>query len=324
MRTSSADPTPAPGPIAIQWQAPSDCPDVNSVKLYAERLLGQPLETPRSRRVSAQAEVHRTDAGNWELKLTLAVGDRIDQDTLVAKQCHALADATALKVALASDPVAVVDSIQPAPEASGAPPSEAHARIAPPSSTATVVDGDRSSAARPPKTSKVRVALRAAGGVGFGPLPDVGPGAGLFGSMQFQSMRAELGGQVFWGNEARYADLPNVGASLQLVSGIARGCVTPGAGSITFPVCLGVELGFMRGEGFGVATTHASGSAWGALVIGPAVRIPIGPLVAVWLEADGVMAFLRPGVHVRNLETLYVAPSGGSRGWAGLEMNLGM
>jgi hypothetical protein len=91
-----------------------------------------------------------------------------------------------------------------------------------------------------------------------------------------------------------------------------------------FPVCLGYEMGFMRGEGFGVASSEAAGSAWGAFVVGPAVRVPLGPFVALWAEADAVMPVLRPGFHVRNLDTLYVAPSGGSRAWAGVEINLGL
>ncbi len=80
----------------------------------------------------------------------------------------------------------------------------------------------------------------------------------------------------------------------------------------------------MRGEGFGVATTRSSGSAWGAFVIGPALRVPLGRVVSLWLEADAVMPIIRPGFQVRNLDTLYLAPSGGSRAWAGVEMNLGL
>ncbi len=315
--TRAADTMPPGGAIAIQWEAPAECPDVNSVKLYAERLLGQPLETRRSQSVAAQAKVRRNDAGNWELRLSLSVGDRVEENTLVAKQCRALADATALKVALATDPIAVVESIEPA---SSAPLIESEAR-----STRSPVDADayHSDASRPPRAQRPRVALRAAGGAGFGPLPGVGPGAGLFGSLQFPSFRAELGGQVFWGTEARYAELPDVGADLQLVSGIARGCATPTSGVLTFPVCLGFELGVMRGEGFGVATARTSSSAWGAVVVGPALRVPLGPLVSFWLEADAVIPVIRPGVHVRNLDTLYLSPSGGSRAWAGVEMNLG-
>src|SRR5260221_4386256 len=161
----AAEATVPGGAIAIQWEAPPECPDVNSVKLYTERLLGQPLETRRSQNVVAQAKVRRNDAGNWELRLSLSVGDRLEENTLVEMQCRSLADATALKVPLATDPIAVVDSIQPVP---GPPSIESDAKAA-----RSPAGADES------RARKARVALRAAGGAGFGPLPGVGPGAGL-------------------------------------------------------------------------------------------------------------------------------------------------
>jgi hypothetical protein len=319
-RASTAGETTASGVgIDLQWEAPPECPDASGVKLYAEQLLGQPLETRRSPRVAARARVRRNDAGNWELRLSLSVGDRVDEDVLVAKQCRALADVTALKVALATDPVAVVESIEPVAtrSPSGSPVEVRIGRSIPD-------ERDRSESGRPSRRSRATVALRATFGTGFGPLPGVSPGAGLFGSIDFRTYRVELGGQAFWGTDARYAALPNVGAHLQLVSGIVRGCATPTAGALKFPICLGFEAGVMRGEGFGVATTRTSTSGWGAFIIGPALRVPVGRLLSLWLEADAVIPVVRPGVNIRNLDTLYLAPSGGSRVWAGVEMNLGL
>ena len=140
------------------------------------------------------------------------------------------------------------------------------------------------------------------------------------GSLQSPLFRVEVGAQVFGGTDARYDALPEVGAHLQLYSGLARGCATPTVGSVQFPVCVGVELGIMRGEGFGVNMAGAANSAWGALVLGPAVRVPISGGLSLWIEADAVLPVVRPGFRVRNLEALYVAPSGASRAWAGLEM----
>jgi hypothetical protein len=50
--------------------------------------------------------------------------------------------------------------------------------------------------------------------------------------------------------------------------------------------------------------------------------MPIGRTVALWVEGDGIFSFLRPGFRVRNLEALYVAPSGGAQAWAGVEVDL--
>jgi hypothetical protein len=300
-------------PIDIDWQAPPECPDATSVRLYTERLLGQALAAPQRQRVAVHATVQRNRAGNWELRLSLVVDDRVAETSFVAKECRVLADATALHVALAADPVAVVESIQP--------PSVA--RPAPESNGATLgspIESDHVSDATGAAKSITQVGLRAVSGAGFGPLPGVAPGLGIFGSIEARSFRVELGGQGFCCSEARYAALPDVGGRFQLMSGILRGCAMPGPGVPTFPVCLGVEFGFARADGFGTAVTETARSAFGAVVVGPALRVPIGRVVAVWLEGDAVISFVRPGFHVRNLETLYVAPSGGARAWAGVEV----
>src|SRR5438309_466423 len=93
----------------VQWEEPSECLDANSVKPYVERLLGRPFETGRGQPVSAQARVHRNSLGNCELRLSLSEGKRSEEATLAAKECRAVADATALKTALASDPMTVVE-----------------------------------------------------------------------------------------------------------------------------------------------------------------------------------------------------------------------
>jgi hypothetical protein len=159
-------------------------------------------------------------------------------------------------------------------------------------------------------------------GAGFGPLPGVAPGLEVLGSVQLRWFRAEFGGQAFCCSDARYASPTEVGGRMQLYSGVLRGCATSNAPGPTFPVCLGVEFGFVRGEGFGAAQTETARSAWGAIVVGPALRLPLGSLVALWIEGDAVLSVLRPGFHVRNLETLYVAPSGGAQAWAGIEVDL--
>src|SRR5262245_45792956 len=112
-RPSGAQTATSAPPVEIQWQAPPDCPDVNSVRLSTERLLGKALTAPQRQRVSARASVSKSHGGNWELRLSLVVDDRVAEIDFVAKECRVLADATALHVALAADPSAVVESIEP-------------------------------------------------------------------------------------------------------------------------------------------------------------------------------------------------------------------
>jgi len=293
-------------PIDIQWEAPAACPDVQSVRAATERLLGRPLEGLKGIDVRAAGQVVRTDAGTWELHVLLAVGQHVEDERLVAKKCSALGEAMALKVALAIDPLAVVDVVGQAPKAEASKPSEARA---------VVPRGH---------TKRQRgslVGLRVLGGIGLGPLPGATPGTAVYASLQFPRFRLELGGAAFWGGVARYETMPGVGADLQLFTGALRGCVTPGDGSWRFPICGGVELGMMRGEGFGVAATAATNGVWGGVVIGPAVQFRMTERLSLWAEADAVLTLLKPEFHVRNLERLYSPTAGGSRASLGLEVN---
>lgn len=111
--------------VEIDWQAPNECPDSTSVKAHTERLLGQPLHAAPNQRIVARARVRRNDAGNWELSLSLASNEQVADETLIAQQCDALADATALKVALAIDPLATARAIEASAQRSQAEHSRA-------------------------------------------------------------------------------------------------------------------------------------------------------------------------------------------------------
>jgi len=298
-------------PIDIQWEAPGECPDAQGVRAAIERLLGRPLETLAAPpNVRASGKVRKNDAGNWEVKVELAVGERVESDDLVAKRCSALADAMALKVALAIDPLAVANSM------SQPPPSPAPA---PAPRTAPAPRRDTTSE-RPKHVPAL--ALRFVGGFALGPLPAATPGVGLYASITRRSLRAELGGEAFWGGVAHYAELPNVGAKLQLFVGSVRGCATPASGAWTFPVCAGLELGLMRANGYGVQDTKQTSGLWGGLVIGPAVQLHLTGRLSVWLETAASVTLLAPEFHMRNLDTLYTPPTAGARASVGFETTL--
>ena len=293
------------------WEAPAECPDLNGVKGYAERLLGQPLDRLRGKSISARGKVQRSDLGNWQLDLVIVVGDHVEEERLTAKKCRALADAMALKVALACDPLAVVEAVEPADTMTPRPSPPRAPPPRPAEQGMTTADSSK----------RKKLGLRAMGGAGFGQLPGISPGAALYASLQLRAFRIELGAQYFAGGEARYANLPSVGAELALASAAARACFTPGTGRWSFPVCAGFEIGVVRGKGFGVASTSRDSSLWGAVVVGPALRFSLSQSLGLWLGADAVLPVLRPGFHMRNLDTLYVVPAGGSRALGGLEMN---
>ena len=99
----------------IEWQTPAQRPDVNSIRRSVERLLGHALTDLHYKYVRAQGEVWRKETGNCELRSVPSVGGGEGEDTLAAKKCRALADAMELKIALAADPLAEVESVELAP-----------------------------------------------------------------------------------------------------------------------------------------------------------------------------------------------------------------
>ena len=314
---SLGTPTPPPtsasdgAPVAIVWEAPPECPDADSVVRYAERLLGQPLSTPRSQRVFARATVRRDEAGNWNLGLLLTSNGHLSEETLVAKQCATLRDAVGLQVALATDPVAAARAIETdtitKSQEPRAPPIEPNG-AAPP--------GEH------PAEPRAQAGLRLAGGAELGLLPSIELGAALTLWVQRSAWRGELSGVGLGGSSAHFESMPSIGAHLQLYGGAARGCAVPRIGRAELPVCLGVELGVMRAEGFGAQMTDTSHSLWGAIVVGPAFRLPVTQTVSLWLGVDELVPFLRPGFNVHNLGTFYTAPEEATRIWAGCELRL--
>ncbi|HEX3853550.1 MAG TPA: hypothetical protein VHW01_21440 [Polyangiaceae bacterium] len=302
-----SDSSAAPGQTEIHWQAPAECPSQNSVRLAVERLLGASLEGLPSKDVQASGEVRRNDAGNWELLSSLSVGGQEERETLIAKKCQALADAMALKVALAIDPLAVAASVEPTPPA-------------PPPRPAPAPSPDSQQHESPRRTP---LGLRVTGGTELGPLPGITFGAGLYGSLQFPGVRLELGAQGYSGGIARYAEPSSVGAHFQLFSGTARACLSPGVATLAVHLCGGLELGVIRGEGFGTAQAESTSGLWGAAELGPALRLRLSNAIALWLEGDALLTVLRPEFHVKNLDTLYTPPLGNLRLVAGLEINFG-
>src|SRR5580693_739877 len=83
--------------VALAWKAPPACPDEATVRANVATLLAGSSAT-----VDARAEVQRIGE-RWQVVVVMNGGER----RLEADSCRALADATALIVALAVDPARV-------------------------------------------------------------------------------------------------------------------------------------------------------------------------------------------------------------------------
>jgi len=111
-----------------------------------------------------------------------------------------------------------------------------------------------------------------------------------------------------------------VGADFQLISGQVRGCAVPEFGPVQLLVCTGLEFGALVGTGFGPQQRFSRAEGYGAVVVGPALRLPLARSLFAWLELDASIAFMRPEFRTRGLPGLLYQPRVlGSRALVGLE-----
>jgi hypothetical protein len=276
----------------VSWDAPAGCPTQAAVRGAVRQWLPDGEVDLRTIHVVARVKPH---AAGFALDLSFESKSGSGHETLVAARCQTLADVVALKVALAADPVLALETTEPEPE---------HPRR-----------GRRST---PVQT---RYGVRLAGGVGFGPLPGAAPALALAASVIWRGARLELGSGYWFPKTAHFVELPSIGANLSLAAAMLRACATPRLGEVELPACAGLEIGGLRGTGFGVETVRTVDRVWIAVVLGPRVGIPLSDQLFLWLEGDAVLALVRPdGYGIRNLGTLYQPGIGAARAWAGLEV----
>src|SRR5690606_28838230 len=102
----------------------------------------------------------------------------------------------------------------------------------------------------------------------------------------------------------------------------ARGCGVPHVGRVEFPICAGIEAGALRGAGTG--TTPNPGQAtlpWAAALVGHGLRWAVRERLALGLDVELLVPFVRGGFTIAGAEVSRFAAAG-LRGFAALELRL--
>ena len=167
----------------------------------------------------------------------------------------------------------------------------------------------------------VWVALRALGGLGAGPLPVAG---GLFGAVAALGLgrraRVELQASRWTTARTRFAAFPDAGVDFTLTTGGLRGCGVPGRGIVEVPLCLGLEVGGMRGGAVGLKDGRIGRSLWAAVTPGVALAVVPTRRFAAWLAVDGHVALVRPRFRVDGAGEVWRPGVGGVRVTLGVEL----
>jgi hypothetical protein len=309
---------PAAEPVQLSWSAPDECPTQSALQAEVERYLGQALDEPRSQRVVAKAIVE-AQAEGLTLTLSVETGVGASVTQVGAPDCKTLTDLTALKVAMAIDPMAVLDHVQKAEAAAVAQPEQPQGPAPEPEP-----EPEPKPVPKPepePKPARtVGGAVRIGANVGWGDLPGFGAGLGVAAALRLSKWQIEGGADFWFPREARFDDLSGVGGDLRLLAGHLSGCAAPAYRTVEFPLCVGIELGSMHGTGVGLAQPLESRRLWSAALVGPGVTWQPTRIFAIWLRATAAVPLVQPSFFVEDVGDVWRAKPAAIRGSAGVEL----
>jgi hypothetical protein len=126
----------------------------------------------------------------------------------------------------------------------------------------------------------------------LGPMPRLDGGVFVGATLRAGFVAADIEG-AWLGSQA--ADLtPGVGGDFSLWQARGRGCAEFGIGPAEVAPCAGLEVDWMRGEGFGTEATHIANAHWVAGLAGGYATLWIARFVGVRLQGDVALPFARP------------------------------
>ncbi len=293
--------------IELQWTAPAECPDRDDVLVRLDRLVAATTTI----HVRARADVTANEDGSWSLVLAIEASDGMHAHTWRAALCESLADATALAIAVAADPIELTRTLVPAPPAVAAP---AVMREPPVDSSSEPVAPPPD---RPQRSRRVDGYVRAQGMVGVLLLPTIDAGGAIAVGLQHRRLRVELVGGVI---APRHAAFDQSRAGVRLMAGTItlHGCwMTPTR--IAVGLCGVGEVAVVRGEGTDVQRRATRHDPWIGVGVGPLVQIPVARRWQLHLGGDALIAVRRPKFAIRDAPEDFVKPGpAGVRGFVGV------
>lgn len=317
--TPSAEPAPQTE-LRLSWTAPDACPGPPVVLDAVIGLLGRPLGPAEGSPVRVEARV-TGEPGQLVLSLRTETTEGAREREMSGQTCEVLVEAAALVIASALDPSLAFgpEPTEPEPE-----PDYDHDSLPEciPFDAMPEPELDlepEPEPASPPLAGTVRVAATGS----LGPLPSAAPGVEVTAGLVRRHARVELGFDYFFARRVALADGDDRGGEIGLWTLTTRGCWAPSVSILELPVCGGLQVGPMRGEGYGVGAPTTTRLAWVAAEAGGALVIRGLPLVDVWVGADLVVPLTRPGFLLDELGLVHRSGRVGGEASVGLEVRFG-
>ncbi|WAS99263.1 hypothetical protein [Nannocystis punicea] len=296
----------SPSWLELRWPEQAGCPTRAEVEAIALRLADGQSPQP----VAAEALLS-ADADGFTLQLHVRDGAGEQRRTLQSPRCEALADATAVILAVAAAPLDVAARLlDPPPPPPPSDPLELDLVPAPSPSPS------QSPLSPPPSKPPVR---RPGLAVGFGAAAGLGPtarfAAGLSGnlSLVWRRVRLDLRGSGWLPSPLHDADHPSAGATLRLAAGAVRGCPRLVRRTLALELCAGVELGALRAEGVGLTSIERTRGLWAAGLLAPGLQWRPLRWLVLGVEVEALVAFTRRSYAIRDGGVFHVVPPAGVR-----------
>ena len=286
------------GTVEIAWTAPADCPTAPDVEASIRDLLGRPPHLSDGRNLEVKARAERKHDRWWSGTIETRLGTTTGSRTIATESCRAIADATALIVALMIDPEAVAARASP-PAASPPPPDARAVMRATPAATKTAV----SSAMSPPHPGLApRLSLGPTIAVDMGTLPRPAYGAGARFGVKVGRSAVELGVLASASASGTISGtVPPAGGSFHFWSASLSACPAFGVGRFDLGACAEIEAVEVKGTGFGVTSRYENDTRWLALGAGAIARLRITPHVAIQSRLDAVAPLGHPTFFLKGV-----------------------
>ncbi len=342
--------------LALTWTGPPEaCPTRAQILERVAPLSPGSTVGPAPAGLLVDAKVTRSKLDPslpWQVELTLEDADGRAVRRFTAPSCEAIADATALIIAVTLDPVATAVATSVATSGQTRPPAREAApepsQPAPPATPESdfphsphdfAPDGDpdpdpafRRSApswrlrgegtSGPLELRPLRIGVSIQAGGGWGPSAAGHPVLGGRLALLGPHWRAELGGRWALPRGSRAEPPSDARASVDAWFVEARGCWVPSRGAFEFPLCPGVDVGRVRGAGRPPTPNPSEATyPWVALSLGQrAAWVPLERLALV-LEAELSVPLIRGSFLAGETELARLAALG-ARVQLGFELRL--
>lgn len=274
-------------PLSLTWEAPPECPGRSDVLHRVEQIL---RDVQASTTVEVTARAARTADGRFEVALTVRTDGLAETKTMVASTCGALAEASAVVIALAVHP----SDATPPETPTEAPPSPQPSPDSPAPSPRTA------ETSAPHETSTPwAVAFGLGPSFSVAALPEASAGFVVSAGVRIERFRFGVLGTLSARQHPRFDG--SAGASIDMAEAGVFGAYLAPLGPIAIGPAANVEATYVRVEGFNIQSPESASSVWPTFVLGARLEAPLGRKFALFARGDALFA---PTAHPITLQTV--------------------